>query len=323
MNPFSNATIFVSIAAYRDPQLPLTVASLLQHADHPERLHIGIFNQVDVANDQHCLAPSHPQVTQHLLPHHKVHGACWARGYIWKKMLGQQDFALQIDSHSRFAQGWDSTLLAMYRQLGDERAIITHYPMGFNTETNVLDEPMYTYFNVQGFRSTQLPNITSGASPMSLAPKTCAPTAFVAAGSLFARASVFREVAYDPYIYFHGEEFTYAARLWTHGYNLYLPNRPFMWHDYQNLNQRTLHWQDHEQWRTKDRLAQQRCRHLLRIKPAEDVRALYHLEQYGLGFERSLEQYLAYAGLDLRGQQLSDKVKNGRLYTPVVSEPTT
>ena len=314
MKPLSEATIFVAIAAYRDPQLPLTLASLFAQAQYPDRVHVGVFNQIHLQEDQDCVAPNRPNVLQHVLDYSESQGACWARSYVWKTLLADQDFALQIDSHSRFAPHWDTSLLQMFAEIGDARAVITHYPMGFDTETDVLDPQMYTYFNVQSFRPTQLPEVTSGAVDLQAAPKQCDQTAFIAAGSLFGRADMFKRVPYDPYIYFHGEEITYAARLWTHGYNLYLPNRPYMWHDYKNLNQRPLHWQDHKQWALKDELAQQRCRHLLRIKQADDVRALKNLEQYGLGFERSLDEYQVFAGLNFRRQTLEDKAKSGKQY---------
>ena len=314
MKPLSEATIFIAIAAYRDPQLPLTLASLFAQAQYPDRVHVGVFNQIHLQEDQDCVAPNRPNVLQHVLDYSESQGACWARSYVWKTLLADQDFALQIDSHSRFAPHWDTSLLQMFAEIGDARAVITHYPMGFDTETDVLDPQMYTYFNVQSFRPTQLPEVTSGAVDLQAAPKQCAQTAFIAAGSLFGRADMFKRVPYDPYIYFHGEEITYATRLWTHGYNLYLPNRPYMWHDYKNLNQRPLHWQDHKQWALKDELAQQRCRHLLRIKQADDVHALKNLEQYGLGFERSLDEYQVFAGLNFRRQALKDKAKSGKQY---------
>ena len=314
MKPLSEATLFVSIASYRDPQLPLTVASLFEQAQHPERVFVGVFNQIHLQEDQDCLAVDQPNLLQHVLDYNEAQGACWARGYVWNKLLAEQDFALQIDSHSRFAPNWDTQLLQMYADIGDEQAVITHYPMGFDTETGELDKQMYTYFNVQSFRATQLPEVTSGAIEVQAAPTQCAQTAFIAAGSLFGRADMFKQVPYDPYIYFHGEEITYAARLWTHGYNLYLPNRPFMWHDYKNLNKRPLHWQDHKQWSLKDELAQQRCRHLLRIKKADDVRAIHQLEQYGLGFERSMDEYQVFSGIHFKHQLLDEKAKSGKLY---------
>ena len=314
MKSLSEATIFVAIAAYRDPQLPLTLASLFAQAQYPERVYVGVFNQIHLQEDQDCLAPERANVLQHVLDYNEAQGACWARSYVWKTLLAEQDFALQIDSHSRFAPHWDTRLLQMYAEIGDARAVITHYPMGFDTETGEQDPLMYTYFNVQSFRPTQLPEVTSGAVDLQAAPKRCAQTAFVAAGSLFGRAEMFKQVPYDPYIYFHGEEITYATRLWTHGYNLYLPNHPYMWHDYKNLNQRPLHWQDHKQWALKDELAQQRCRHLLRIKQADDVRALKNLEQYGMGFERSLDEYQVFSGIHFRRQTLEDKAKSGKQY---------
>lgn len=314
MNPYSSARIFVSIASYRDSQLPSTVASLIEQADSPERLVIGVFNQVNLDEDQDCIAADNAYMLQHVLDYNEAQGACWARGYIWNKLLSDEDFALQIDSHSRFVKGWDSILLKMYAQLNDAHAVLTHYPMGFNTETHEFDQQLYTYFNVQSFRETGLPEVSSGAIDFAQAPNLPAPTAFIAAGCLFAPAHVFKQIPYDPYIYFHGEEITYAARLWTHGYNLYLPNQGFMWHDYLNLNKRPLHWQEHTEWELKDQLAQQRCLHVLRINKATDVRAIYQLEQYGMGFERSVEDYLHFAGLDLKHQIIHPKAQSGLEY---------
>lgn len=38
-----------------------------------------------------------------------------------------------------FAPHWDTRLLQMYADIGDARAVITHYPMGFDTETGEQD----------------------------------------------------------------------------------------------------------------------------------------------------------------------------------------
>ena len=305
--------IFVSIASYRDTQAPLTVASLLKNADYPERVEIGLFNQIDPEQDQDCIVKDTRQVNQHIINCRESRGACWARGYVWSRLLGDQDFALQIDSHMRFAPGWDTCLLDMYYSLNDDKAVLSHYPMSFDAETETLTEQMYTRFDVQKFKDTGLPEISSAARPLAEAPARCLQTAFIAAGGLFTRAHVFREIPYDPFIYFHGEEITYAIRLWTHGYNLYLPNRPFMGHDYHNNGRRRLHWQEHDNWRDRNELATQRCRHLLRIARAQNASALQDLALFDLGFERTLTEYEQFSGRSFRHQSLSDKARKGEV----------
>ena len=42
-------TIFVQIASYRDPECQWTVKDLFDKADHPERVYVGIFWQINKA----------------------------------------------------------------------------------------------------------------------------------------------------------------------------------------------------------------------------------------------------------------------------------
>ena len=49
-----HATIFVAIAAYRDPECRNTVLQIFEHATHPDRLRLGIFTQNDINVDEDC-----------------------------------------------------------------------------------------------------------------------------------------------------------------------------------------------------------------------------------------------------------------------------
>ncbi len=57
-------------------------------------------------------------------------GVCWARHEI-QRLLGDEDFYFQVDSHTRFAEGWDDQLLTMFRALDDEQAVIGSYPPSY------------------------------------------------------------------------------------------------------------------------------------------------------------------------------------------------
>src|SRR6185437_2943135 len=42
-----------------------------------------------------------------------------------------EEYTLQIDSHSRFAQGWDEQMIEMLAECPSPRAIISCYPPGY------------------------------------------------------------------------------------------------------------------------------------------------------------------------------------------------
>ena len=58
--PESERTIFVAIASYRDWQCRDTVTSIFSRAKHPERVRVGVVDQIVVGEDGSCDAPYEP-----------------------------------------------------------------------------------------------------------------------------------------------------------------------------------------------------------------------------------------------------------------------
>ena len=61
-------TIYVAIASYRDYRCPHTVEALFERAAHPERIRVGIVDQLDLEEDESCAKPKrsckkHPEDT--------------------------------------------------------------------------------------------------------------------------------------------------------------------------------------------------------------------------------------------------------------------
>lgn len=303
--------IFVSIAAYRDSETPKTVKNLLERADRPHLIKIGILNQISYTEDSACRVGSSLNVHETLVDYTQSKGACWARSFIWEHLLQDEEFVLQIDSHSRFDPGWDTKLLTMFEQRSDPMAVLTHYPMPYEALTEELHEQKFTRFDIQNFNQWGFPSISSAALSLQDAPAISSPTAFLAGGCFFTRGKTVKTVPYDPHLYFQGEELNYAVRLFTHGYNLYLPSRPFMYHDYGSNRGRHLHWQDGEAWKRYNDLSIMRNRHILEIEPAPDPAALENLARYGLGQQRSLVAWERFAGLSLRHKTISEKARIG------------
>ena len=135
-----SSTIFVQIAAYRDPQLLPTIEDMLDKADHPENLRIGIAWQ-------HSEDDTWPDVDKYekddrfriaKIPYTESKGVCWARNTV-QQMYQDEDYTLQLDSHHRFVGGWDTMLINMLKSLqkdGHKKPLLTAYIPSFDPDND-------------------------------------------------------------------------------------------------------------------------------------------------------------------------------------------
>ena len=126
MNP-SHPTIFIQIAAYRDPDLPATLHNLLSRAAAPQRIHLGICLQLASADPEawgNNHLPEHPHLQLHNCLSNESRGACWARRQAQQFFQGET-FLLQIDSHIRAVPNWDLKLLESWERCNDAKALLS------------------------------------------------------------------------------------------------------------------------------------------------------------------------------------------------------
>ena len=224
-----SSTIFVQIAAYRDPDLPATLHNLIQRAAQPKRLRFGICLQLATDDPPHwgtSAFPDHPHLKCIRFDAAESRGACWARRQA-QGVYGGEDFLLQIDSHMRAVEHWDDLLLTTWRECSDERAVVSVYPNGFQQPCRLQTSTLpvmaaagfdsYGILKLRGISRFQLPEEQ---------PDRPIPGAFIAGGFLFGPGSIVSDVPYDPDLYFYGEEIAMSARLWTSGFNIYAPKSP-------------------------------------------------------------------------------------------------
>jgi hypothetical protein len=88
-------TIYVSIAAYRDPQLVPTIEDCLAKARHPEQLRFGICWQ---HGPEETALPwaGDPRFRIMDVDWKASRGACWARAELMNRYDGE-DYLLQLD----------------------------------------------------------------------------------------------------------------------------------------------------------------------------------------------------------------------------------
>ncbi|NYF79318.1 GlcNAc-transferase family protein [Granulicella arctica] len=304
-----HSLIFISIASYRDAQLVPTIRDCLAKAKSPDRLRFGICWQH--SSDEESLSFLDDTRFQILdTDWRDSKGACWARSEIMKLWHGE-DWFFQIDSHCRFASGWDETLIQMARQAPSVKPILSTYPPPFTPSENEVfgGEPFQMAF--QGFTPEGIPFMKPLAIPNWQHRDGPLRARFLAAGFLFAPGCFVEEVPYDPDLYFIGEEATMTLRAYTHGYDLFHPSRAVVWHDYVRAYA-TRHWDDHtkankvtQEWGELDLRSKEKVRLLL---------AGQSVESHGLGSVRTLKEYEDYAGL-------SFSLRKGQNYTLLSEEP--
>jgi len=294
-------TIFVSIAAYRDPELNPTLADCIAKARAPQALHFGIVWQHG-PDEPAPIAEGAGRLRVADVPWQESRGACWARAEAMALYDGE-DFYLQLDSHHRFAEGWDAILIEQARATGAAKPLLTTYATAYDP---ALPPPAghpsamrFDRFTPEGIPLFQAVPIPVGRPQRAR---------FVSGHLLFAPGRFVADVPYDPELYFIGEEISLAVRAFTHGYDLFHPGAHVVWHEY-SRKLRTKHWDDHRTengvataWHTRDAASLAKVRQLLTAPETGP---------FGCGTARGFAQYEAYAGITFRRLFASRDARRG------------
>ena len=289
--------IFIQIASFRDPQLSLTIKSMLENAKKPKNLVIGICNQYnkdDEFNIDEFRNDKRFKIIDVLDVESK--GVCWARNQVQQLYKGEE-YTLQIDSHMRFEKDWDDTLIKMVKQLqekGFEKPLLTGYVSSFNPDNDPAErvkEPwrmVFDRFIPEGtvfFLPETLPGWQNMTEPV--------PARFYSAHFAFTLGKFSEEVQHDPEFYFHGEEMSIAVRAYTHGYDLFHPHKVVIWHEYTRKG-RIKQWDVDRDWVNKNNSSHKKNRKLFEMDgEVNDI----DFGKYGFGTERTLRDYEIYAGI--------------------------
>lgn len=301
--------IFISVASYQDPLLLETLCSAYTNARYKDNLVFGVCEQSDKGIDLKGLAFKN-QIKYELLDPVIAKGPCWARGRI-QNFYSDEDFFLQIDSHTIFALDWDHILLENHFWL--ERAqknnfLITGYPRKFEPNEDLSSFHLDTSSKVTwgiAFQKEKIFEDGHYSGQHGFPSKTFNPLRgfLIAAGFIFAKGKFVKDIPYDPKFYFHGEELSLAIRLFTNNWNaIYIPEAP-LFHFYTDVNNlpRKLHWDEEdeknriEKWTELDKKSKSRLSNLISNK-LEDP--------FGIGKHRTVSEFGEKIGLDLNTKKI-------------------
>src|SRR3984885_15698135 len=123
-------SLFVSVAAYRDPDLDATLRDCIAKAKYPKDLRFCVCWQHGEDEPRPAMFDA-PRVEVIAVPWTKSSGACWARAQIMNRYSGETNF-LQIDPHHRFFQDWDAKLFANAEASGAALPVLSTSGSSFN-----------------------------------------------------------------------------------------------------------------------------------------------------------------------------------------------
>ena len=246
---FNNETIFISIAAYRDPELEKTIADCFEMAEYPERLVIGVCLQDTLEKIENFKYKDHPQIRLNTMEYTKAKGVCYARWIIQTQLTGNEKYYLQIDSHSRFSKHWDSTLIEQIHQCPTNKPILSTYPNGYN-----INDDSKGYLNTKtianiGYDKWLGRHLRTSGKGVVKSDKPI-PASWTAAGFLFTYMEWKNEVEFPKRILFNGEEDVLFIKSFTNGWDIYCPPTSTIYHCYNDCRKqskvkyRPLVWED-------------------------------------------------------------------------------
>ena len=306
--------IFVSVASYRDRRCSTTILSLFEKAKFPERIIVGVCEQNK--NDKELCTPKNFKYAKQIRVIHKhfkeAKGPTFAR-FLCSTLFADEDYFLQIDSHSLCVKDWDVKCIEMIHALEksstitNKKVMLSHYPPSWESYKENADNKYVThlvdcFFNNHGiisFRGAKWR--TPGPLPRR--------NAFLAGGFIFTRGSWLREVPFDPHLdfLFTGEEILLSARSYTFGWDVYTPNQNIVFHAYTRKKEHKF-WTDtvynNEEAREKVKIIIGLSKDVEKLKTP---RIRDSLTKYGLGNIRTLSEFYKLIGVDHENKKIINR----------------
>ena len=299
-------TILLHLPAYRDPELIPTIKDALEKAKYPKRVHFGICRQYhpDDKFDDLTEYKKDKRFKIYECLYTEAKGLPWARAIINEQLLTDEDYICQLDSHHRFEQDWDETLVQMHLDLEATgyKPIIAGYSPLYNPMTDPIgrsNEPWQSQFVCfYPFGTIFIrPGLLHGYQNMTEPPMA----RFLCGHFDFARSEWAREIKHDPDIYFSGEEINLTVRSYTHGYDFFHPHKIIVWHSTMREERSgMLKWDDDYKvgvnFDQKNNYGRKKIRCLFRVEQDDTI----DLTGYDLGTVRTLRDYEKYSGIHFK-----------------------
>lgn len=286
-------SIFVQLTSYKNFDTVPTVLDCISKASDPAGLRFGIVLQQD---EDIPAELNMPGVALEKCSVAESRGPGWAKS-VAQGMYGSEDYVLQIESGSRFAQGWDSSLISALNSTGSQKPVIGNVPNKFNPANGEMEVPGCSY-RLQAHMFVD--NVPSCWYAPMKGITQIQPARILGDNFYFSVGSHSKECRHDPVTYWAELDASLTLRSFTRGYDLFNHFVPTVWSDY---SPRPRHWDDRSDWWIGSRASSERFADLVAGKI---------FGEHGLGTARSLKDYELHSGVDFAGRRLHRDVFSGK-----------
>lgn len=234
---FNKEKVFVSIASFCDTDVINTIKSLIEEAFDSDRVYIGLHLQDNEDFYKKILSYNFKNLKIKFTPAELTKGVHWARNKIKEELYNNEDYFLQLDSHSRVKKNWDNILINQYKSFGLEKVVISTYPNHFDIpdeEKKYLLKSNNAPLIVSGFfnPNDKNDNRVKVKNIESLKDYEMINTYWISAGFFFTKKQWVKEVVYLDNIRYKGEEDLLTFLSYLKGWNLRLTSEATVWHNY-------------------------------------------------------------------------------------------
>ncbi len=304
------ASIFVQIAAYRDKELTPTILDAIERSSGKHQINFGVHFVYLYGSDMKIPDLENVKFATSRAPENIGLGMGRA---LADQFYNGEDYYLQCDSHSRFIDNWDEVAINSvlnYQIQGIAKPLLTMYPANYwypSLESKEVEKDTLVPGHLSNisfkekpeqFKAVRIPSQTS--TPLKEGSDRSVKS--VSGGSIFTAGKF---VSFNTDIAFYGEEIFLAAKAYTNGYDLLIPDEQYMYHLYYNhnvdpeINKRKLLWQDFpEEFERLDKISKE-----IIYKTLTEGTVGENL----LGTKRTLAQYGEFAGLDFVNGEVLEK----------------
>lgn len=295
-------SIFISIASYRDPVLLTTIESALTNASNPDEIYFGVVIQ-DIEKDIPDLS-KYKNISTIIMHPRDARGAGFARDKAIS-LLTNQDYFLQIDSHTIFVKNWDQIAIDELNKAKaiakNNKVVLSYFPPPFHIETNKTISIVKKNKKQLPYPTRQKPKLNKRGEWTAeriefedKERKNPEISSTILGGFIFADASLVKEIPYDPDISFFGEEICFAMRAWTRGWDIYSPSKTIVYHFYIRGGYKKI-WKDKSirkiSWEHIEKISK---------KKQKDILCGEISGTYGAGTIRSLEKFEELIGINFK-----------------------
>ncbi len=231
-------TIFVAIPSLKDPELFKTVDLIFKNAKNPDNIYVGLFYQYITSGEEKFVIDEMSKYKNVRLKTGFVKdylGISKGRN-IAISLYSNEDYFLQIDSHTNFEKGWDTNLLNIFDQareyVGSEKIILNAYLNEYSYKKTIFglktyypkgsSIPSYTYMNNSKMILDYLPRWRNNYDKQK---NDFLPSRKFSANFVFTYGKYINDFILDDQVFFWSEEYTKSLDLLGKGYALVHPNK--------------------------------------------------------------------------------------------------